>query len=152
MTVQVLISTMNQTDHSLIEKMNISTDAVVVNQCGKDSVEEFFAGHNKIKWINSSTIGLSVSRNICLKNATADICLLADDDLYYVDNYEEIVINAFRSNPGYSLIRLIATGIERPFKQYPKKSEEVGFFSSFKISSVELAVLRKKIRGLRFDR
>lgn len=33
MRVEVFVSTMNQTDYSLIEKMKICTDAVVVNQC-----------------------------------------------------------------------------------------------------------------------
>ena len=75
---------MNQKDYSLIDKMRIKTDAVVVNQCQEDNSQEFIKNGHRIRWINSSTRGLSISRNICLENATADICLIADDDLEYL--------------------------------------------------------------------
>lgn len=98
MRVEVLVSTMNQTDYSLVEKMRISTDAVVVNQCQEDSVIEYDYNGNRIKWINSTTRGLSVSRNICLSEARGEICLIADDDLEYVEGYAEIVQKAFENN------------------------------------------------------
>ena len=41
MTLQVLVATMHQTDHSLLEKMNIQSDAIVVNQCNRNEVERF---------------------------------------------------------------------------------------------------------------
>lgn len=89
MKVEVLVSTMNQKDYSLIDKMKIKTDAIVVNQCQEDNSQEFIKNGHRIKWINSSTRGFSISRNICLENATADICLIADDDLEYT-KYEEM--------------------------------------------------------------
>ena len=39
--IEVLVAAMNQTDYSLLERMNIQTDAVVVNQANSDSMEEF---------------------------------------------------------------------------------------------------------------
>jgi len=151
MKVEVLVSSMNQKDYSLISKMRISTDAVVVNQCQEDSVSEFDINGCHIKWINSTTKGISISRNICLRNASGDICLLADDDLEYVDGYSDIVLNAFEKYPGASIIRFKVTGIEKKFKSYPKKIEKVGFFKSLKVSSVEIALLRKSVKGLLFD-
>lgn len=44
MTVQVLVAAMNQTDHSLLKKMNIQSDVIVGNQCNHDSVEKFTWG------------------------------------------------------------------------------------------------------------
>ena len=112
MSVEVLVSTMNQTDYSLVEKMRISTDAVVVNQCQEDSVIEYDYNGNRIKWINSTTRGLSVSRNICLSEARGEICLIADDDLEYVEGYAEIVQKAFENNKKASIIRFKVLGIE----------------------------------------
>lgn len=151
MKVEVLISTMNQEDYSLISKMRISTDAVVVNQCQEDSVSEFDIEGGHIKWINSTTKGLSISRNICLRNASGDICLLADDDLEYVDGYSDIVLKAFENYPDISIVRFKVAGIEKKFKNYPDKAEKIGFFKSLKVSSVEIALLRESIRGLFFD-
>lgn len=149
--IEVLVSTMNQTDFSLVEKMNISTDAVFVNQCGKDDRKEFVLNGHKILWINSSTKGLSVSRNICLENASGDICLLADDDLEYVDDYAQIIVNAFHDNKNADIIRFKVHGIEKKFKDYPQKSEKIGFFKSLKVSSVELAFRREPLVGIKFD-
>ena len=40
-TVQVLVAAMNQTDHSLLDKMNIDSDVIVGNQCTFNSIEKF---------------------------------------------------------------------------------------------------------------
>ena len=95
MRLQVLISTMNQTDYSLLERMNIQTDAVIVNQADRNSVEEFEYGNNKIKWINMSARGVGLSRNTALMNASADIVLFADDDVVYCNQYGIGVLQAF---------------------------------------------------------
>lgn len=96
MKLQVLISTMNQTDYSLLERMNIQTDAVVVNQCSENKVEDFeFRGH-RIKWISMSDRGIGLSRNTALFNSSSDIILFADDDMVYENGYEKNVINAFK--------------------------------------------------------
>ena len=52
MRVQVLVSTMHQTDHSLLEKMNIQTDAIIVNQCDENKIEEFKYNGHTIKWFS----------------------------------------------------------------------------------------------------
>lgn len=44
MRVQVLIATMNQTDYTLLDKINIQTSAIVCNQCDKNEMTEFMWG------------------------------------------------------------------------------------------------------------
>lgn len=149
--VQVLVSTMNQRNHSLLKKMNIQTEAIIVNQCGFDKIEHFLHEGKNILWINSSTIGLSKSRNIALENATADYCLIADDDLIYKDGYEDVVIKCFEDNPDYSILRFKVNGIERPFKKYPSKSSRIGWRGIMKISSVEIAFRLKNVKKIKFD-
>lgn len=104
MTLQVLISTVDQKDFSLLEKMNIQSDAVVVNQCDKNMVEDFvFRGH-RIKWISMSGRGVGLSRNSALAYADADIVLWADDDMVYFEGYREKVLRAFQENPKADII------------------------------------------------
>lgn len=98
MTLQLLISTMNQTDYTLLDKMNVQSAAVVVNQCDRSSVDTFEYNGHSIKWICVPERGIGRSRNTCLMNASADIVLFADDDIRYNDGYAERVLSAFESN------------------------------------------------------
>lgn len=104
MRIQVLVAAMNQNDHSLINKMNIKTDAIVGNQCGFNSVEIFNIGDQKIQYLNFAERGVGLNRNNTLMRADADICLFADDDMVYEDNYSEIIKNAFQRYPDADVI------------------------------------------------
>lgn len=99
MKLQVLISTMNQIDYSLLKKMNIQSDAIVVNQCDKNEVKCFLYKGYSIKWISMMERGIGLSRNTCLMHATADLVLFADDDIVYQNGYAEAVINSFKRTP-----------------------------------------------------
>lgn len=98
MTVQVLISTMFQQDHSLLDTMNIQSDAIVVNQCDADYVETFEYNGHSILWISMKARGVGLSRNTALMRATGDILLFADDDVRYEDGYAVAVEEFFRRN------------------------------------------------------
>lgn len=94
-TVELLISTMHQTDHHLVKKMNIFTDAVVINQCGRTGYEEFQYNGHTVRWFDSEERGVGKSRNMALIVATADICVFADDDMVYDDDALQAVMSAF---------------------------------------------------------
>ena len=104
MKIQVLVATMNQSDHSLLENMNIQTDAVVGNQCNRNEVEHFdYRGHD-IAWYSFRERGVGLNRNNALMRANADIVLFADDDMVYVESYPEIVKKAFKELPNADII------------------------------------------------
>lgn len=154
MKLEVLISTMNQKDiYSLISKMNIQTDAVVINQCERESYEEIVYKEKKIRIFNCAERGLSKSRNKAIKESKADICIIADDDMTYVDNYEEIIKKAYKK---YEMADMIAFYVssENPNNIKPKLIEgKLGPLKSFKIQSVQLTFKRRKIKEkkIRFD-
>ena len=75
--LQILVSTMKQSDYSLLDKMNIVCDAIIVNQTDQESKHIFEYNNHKIIWINSSERGLSKSRNLLLKNSFAEYCIIA---------------------------------------------------------------------------
>ncbi len=106
MSLQVLVSTMHRMDHSILDKMNINSDAIVVNQCDceKDSEESFeYKGH-RILWLNRNERGVGKSRNLALSYATADIVLFADDDVIYDDDYVSVIEKAFFETNADTLI------------------------------------------------
>lgn len=146
MNVQVLVSTMHQKDYSLLEKMNINSDAIVINQCDKNSEDKFQFNNYSVKWFNCLDRGLSMSRNKAIVNASADVCVLADDDLEYIENYNEKIIEQFKLNPQADIIAFQVEGIERKFKNYNYKPKNLNFISSMKVSSVEIAFRLENIK------
>ena len=141
MDVQVLIATMNQTDHSLPEKMNIQTDALVGNQNGTFSVEEFDFKDNKIVYFNSNEVGVGLNRNTTLMRASGDICLFADDDMVYVDGYADIIADAFRRHPDADVIVFNIKG-----RSYIKTSSRVNVFNFLRYGTARIAFRLNRIR------
>lgn len=104
MKIEILIATMHQKDYSLLDKLNLQSDAVVVNQCDRNSRNLFNYNNYDILWINSTERGLSRSRNMALQNASADICILCDDDERLSADYLSMVENAYKSLPDADVI------------------------------------------------
>lgn len=153
MKVEVLLSVMNQTDFSAINACNISGDAVVVNQCEKDKIEVIYnSGGSRITWIDSTERGLSRSRNTALAHASADVCLLCDDDVVYYGNYQEIVKRAFKEVPDADVLIFdideIGTNEQR---KKANKISRVPFFKTF--GSVHIAIRRNVFQrnNIRFN-
>lgn len=152
MSIQLLIATMHQTDHSLIERMHISSDAVVINQCEQESKEMFDFNNNHILWINTKERGLSKSRNMAIRNATAEICMIADDDMVYRTDYVDIVTSAF-ARLNADIIGFQVCGIEKKFKDYSEKEQKISYVKSMKMASVEIAFRRSifEKKDIQFD-
>lgn len=146
MKLQVLISTMHRDHHDLLEKMNIQTDAIVVNQCDRNQLEEFeYRGHS-VKWLSLSERGVGLSRNTALMRATADIVLFADDDLVYEDGYEEKVLGAFEQHPEAALImfNLKSLNPERP--EYIVTSDHrLHWYNCLRYGAFRIAVRREAL-------
>ena len=151
--IQNLVATMHQQDHALLERLRIQTDAVVVNQCDREGTEEFDFNGNRILWINTCERGLSKSRNMALRAATAEICIITDDDMVYRDGYAEAVAAAFDAHPEAALLRFEVEGIENVFKKYSHREGKLNLLGSMKVSSVEIAFRREAIleKGIWFD-
>lgn len=104
MKIQVLVATMNQLDHSLLEKMNIQSDVIVGNQCEFNSIEQFRYKDYSAVYLNFAERGVGLNRNNALMRATADICLFGDDDMIYINNYVDIIRKAFENQPDADII------------------------------------------------
>ena len=118
---EILCVTMRQNDFSKIKEMNIHTDVVFANQCDHTSYEEVeFEGHTA-KMISTQTRGVGVNRNLTLTYASAKYCLLADDDVVYVDDLEQKIVSEFEAHPDADIMifHLDSDTPSRPQAKYP---------------------------------
>lgn len=157
MTFNLLISCMHQKDHGIIERSNVQSDVVVVNQCDQDSIEEFDFTNKKGRtchamFINTTERGLSKSRNMALRNAWGDICLICDDDEVLDDDCEVRILNAYLENPSAGLIAFALIRKDNG-KKYPQEKGKLGFRQILKTSSLQITFSREQIlkHGILFD-
>ena len=144
MTLQVLISTMYQTDYSLLEKMNIQTDAIVINQCDTNAILGFLHNGHSIKWLSLQERGVGLSRNSALARATGDILLFADDDVIYNDGYEKTVLDFFQEHPsvGLAVFNLRSLNPSRPEYDIPRDCR-LRLYNCLRYGACRIAVRRE---------
>ena len=148
--VEVLISTMHLKDPiKLLKKMNIESDAVIINQCDCSNESIINYNNHRIKIISTTDRGLSKSRNLAIKNSTAKILIFADDDFKYSHNYVNEVINSYEK---YPLADIMIFGAVRNddhvYKKFPNgrlKSRSKYNINSIRITAKRDVVLKKEL-------
>lgn len=146
MTLQVLISCMHQNDHSIIERSNIQSDVVVINQCDVNNREEWTFRNKKGEecnalFISTTQRGLSRSRNMAIENASADLCLFCDDDEKFVDDYKDIIVSTYLKNKS----SFIAFNVIDKNRVFPRKIKKINFIRALKLASWQISFVRKLI-------
>lgn len=164
--LQVLLSAMNLKDESYVDSLNITSDAVVVNQCrdskgpegrasGMLSVERIrrlnaLGEKHEVTYIESLEKGLSRSRNMAMDQAVSDICIFCDNDVEYVPLYDSIILKAFEKYQDADVIVFYIKRKEKPVPNFPGE-KRMGYLSVLKIFSPEIAFRRKNLAEIRFD-
>lgn len=152
MKIEVLLSCMNRTDiESLVESSNIQTDVVVVNQTDHNSHEvKFFLNKDgekcQINVFNTTERGLSRSRNVALKNAKGDICIVCDDDERFEDDYHKMIIENYKKHNGYSVLCFEVRNRRRGRNIGIFEEKRLNRLTIFKICSVQITFLREAVQ------
>lgn len=158
MKIEVLISTMNRKSINdlELEKKNILENCIIINQITNNELEiinEELEEKN-IKMISYREKGLSKSRNRALENSTADIIILTDDDISFLENSLLKIKDAFRENQDADILTF---KFEKDDSSKNKKYKKNVFIHNYKtirkISSVEIAIRRESIikKNIRYD-
>lgn len=151
--IEVLLSVMNQSDLEITKQVNVQTNCLIINQSDKESYIEEDCSFGKIRMITCQERGLSKSRNRALTNSSADICILCDDDVRYVDDYEKIVLEAFNSLPDADVIVFNIEQVNSvfPSERIINRIYRIPSFMAF--GSVRIAFRRKSIvdNGIKFN-
>lgn len=152
MKIQILVATMNQNDFSLVEKMNIKTDAIIGNQCDHNSVEVCDIDGKHIVYLNFNEKGVGLNRNNALMRADADVCLFADDDMVYEDDYVSIIEQAFDESPDADVI-IFNLKEKIPTRKIIKKKTRVGYLNYLRYGTARVAVRLQSIKrhGIYFN-
>ena len=151
---QVLLSAMHLEDENYMDTLNIHTDCVIINQCDRESFRrvkhETAAGPVDVSYIETTDRGLSKSRNMALENASSPVCILCDNDVEYVPDYDRIINDAFERHTDADVIVFY---VRRPERSAPVFDSErrMGYLSVLKIFSPEIAFRKKSIEGMRFN-
>jgi hypothetical protein len=147
MDIQVLISTTNPKPSDFY---NLEFNALIISQNDQGKVEN----KERFKFLSFNERGLSKSRNRAILESSAEIGLIADDDLKYCKNFEEKIQSAFEKYPDADIITFkIVTPEGQPYKSYSDSPFKHSRSSVYKVSSVEIALKLRSIKsvGLKFD-
>ncbi len=142
MKLDILLSCMNQTDNSLIEASKITGDAIVINQCDRNDCCQIKTEKGTVKVFSTNERGLTKSRNTAIEKSNADICLLCDDDEVFVENYYEIITDAYKKLPTADVV--IFKMANRP-PSFKDKVIRLKFPKTMKVSSWQISFRRESL-------
>jgi len=152
--IEVLLSTMMMKDHQVVDSLNLKCDCLIVNQDGYAMQELLVRGDNRVRILHVGERGLSKSRNLALENASGDICLFADDDMSYKDDYIKTVQEAYRNIGDADIIVFgFHSDVTWRSKKNGSKVRRLGYLDCLRVSSVMISFRRKSIvdAGIRFN-
>jgi len=143
---EVLLSAMHLKSWRYINSLNITGDCVVINQCDCDDREEISDYGRRIKFISSKQRGLSRSRNMAIENSEADVCIICDNDVEYIADYEKIILSKFSEYP-YADIIVFFIKRDENSKPYANSDCKLSHKLALKVFSPEIAFRRKSLNS-----
>ncbi|MDD3747416.1 MAG: glycosyltransferase family A protein [Anaerostipes sp.] len=146
MRYQLLISTMNQQDFNFVKKMNLNSDAIIVNQTDRYDFQSMEIDGCKYEMYSFAERGVGLSRNSAFMRADADIIEFADDDMIFEEKYKESVLDEFKNHPEADAILFSIESLNsaRPF-HHIGEYKRVGKIEARKYGCARLAVKREKM-------
>ena len=151
MNLDVLLSAMYLEDYHYIDSLNIKGNCVIVNQCDRTRQRLVLDKGRSIQYIETTERGLSKSRNMAIDNSVADICMLCDNDVEFMEGYEHEIIQEYEKHPDYDVIafHVESDGIH-PSPVF-KSERRLNCISCLKICSVEISFRRTSVQKVHFN-
>lgn len=148
--LQVLVATRNRRSEKeirqLLERMNLQTDYLIINQIEQDDCEIV-----NQKVISIKQKGLSASRNLAIGRATKELVLLADDDVTYITGYAQIVEREHEKSPEADIICFWVESKNSKRRIKRMRSKKIGYLEVMRICSCQISMKLEKIKGISFD-
>lgn len=152
MTLEILICTLDEGINSIPTMLLEQRESIgyVVSWQHSDRKEITLPKDLKrddVKVCDLAGRGLSRNRNNCIKHASADVCLIGDDDCRYTHEQLQAVIDTFDQNPDVD-IATFRYSSEGYTKYYPTTTQDISTFpKGYYLSSIELAFRRESVQG-----
>ena len=144
---EILCVTMNQKDFSKVEDMNIHSNVLFANQADTTAFESKDFDGFTARMITTNTRGVGINRNLALSYANAEFCLFADDDVTYVDDLEQIVVNEFEKHTDADIFIFHLETEDKQRKQVKySKTHKCGHFARMPWGGCRIAVRLSSIK------
>lgn len=148
MTIQTLVSCVEQNMETIAEKMNLQTDAIVINQCDQNDYLEYMHKGHRIRCYSFAEKGVGISRNNALLRATADIVLFSDEDIVYEDGYDQKILTAFADHPAQDFL-LFNMEVAKERATYHTEAEtKVRWYNCGRYPTYSFAIRREKLHKI----
>lgn len=147
MTFELAISTMFKTKDevfAMLNEMNVKCNCIVINQCDTNNEEIEYIKDQRIHIVYTNERGLSKSRNMAIEKSDADIIAIADDDLYYYDSFDKIIIDYYAAN---ELADIVIFNMDNYERSYANKDYRCNFFQLSSFTSMQITFKRKNIHN-----
>jgi glycosyltransferase involved in cell wall biosynthesis len=111
--VSVVVSTLNRPEHivacarTILANRGVPFEVIVVDQSDPEKRAASIAAVGddpRLRWVGTTTRGLSVSRNIGVDEARSDVIAFTDDDCRIEPNWVSGIDAAFRSDPDLGML------------------------------------------------
>lgn len=143
---EILLAATNQNDDSVLDKMKVNSDIIVCNQNYEKFNKKIYKKNNyNVEWYNFSERGVGLNRNNALMRSKAEICLLSDDDVTYVDKYEKIILDQFDAYPKADVILFNIYSRTKNKRFICKKKMNINHLNCGKFGGVRIAFRRSKV-------
>jgi glycosyltransferase involved in cell wall biosynthesis len=147
MKLQVLVSAVNEDVATLAERMNLESDAIIINQTDHVGYMEYTNNGKTIQCYDFNEKGVGLSRNNALMRATGDIVLFSDEDIVYEKGYEKKVLEAFEEHPEADFLLFnLKVGEERA-TYYTKRYHRVHIWNAGRYPTYSFAIKRDKLHA-----
>jgi glycosyltransferase involved in cell wall biosynthesis len=150
--IEVLLSTLNEGINGI--RINKNYFYLIVHQINDDNestYREFFnckLKSDRVRYIQSDTVGLSKSRNIAIHNSCGDILWIMDDDTVLFDNAKSEILNQYSVSKQVVILNFVTNKYQRN----NFKSHYFNLFTATKVSSINISFRRSIIdKGFTFD-
>lgn len=150
MNIEVLISTINlKNKEKLVKKMKVKKCTIINQYTNMQELKDIPIGDQRLYSYKEK--GLSKSRNRAIEKSLADIIIIADDDLEYVNRYDKIIEEGYKKYKDADIIAFYVENSDKVRKKKKMKEGRIGYLRSMKIQSVQLTMKRKSIEQIKFN-
>lgn len=148
-SLDILISTINERIHNvpavLLPPCNGVRYVVCWQQDGYICETPQSLVRNDVTVVTLSGRGTSRNRNYAIKHSTADICLIADDDIVYNNDSFRTIITTFEANPTLDVATFQSDSIYEK-KCFPNFSFNLAApAKNYYVSAIEIAFRRSSV-------
>ncbi len=145
--LQVLVSSLDEDTATLAERMNLESDAIIVNQTTYFDYHEYRHKNKRIQCFELVERGVGLSRNNALLRAQGDIVLFADEDIVYDEGYEKKVLDAFAEHPEADFLLFNMRVGETRATYHTTKFHRVHVWNAGRYPTYSFAVRREKLHA-----